>query len=423
MTILLTLVVLSVLILIHEAGHFLAARALGIRVLTFSLGFGPQLAGWTWKGTRFVLSAIPFGGYVRMKGDDPEHLQHEPDEFLSRPVHHRFLVVVAGPLANLLLGFVLFAFVYTSHGISTIPGTTVYQVEPHTPADSAGLRPFDRILAVDDHPVENWWDLDALLGRPGPHRLQILRDTDTLVLTFRTPPAGAYGIVPLVPPEIARVVPGSAAEQAGLHPGDRILRIDTLQVHAWDDLVQIISHRPGDTLTLWILRGSDTFRLRVAVAAVVAAEGDTVGRIGILAPTERVRLTPGRALGLAARKTCESVALTYEVLFHLLTGRASVKTIGGPVMIGKLVGESASMGWVQVLILMALISVNLGVINLLPIPALDGGHLTVYLVEVILRRPLPPRVQTRIQQVGFALLLLLMAFITLLDLMRLFGGG
>ena len=421
MTILLTLLVLSALILIHEAGHFLAARALGIRVLTFSLGFGPELVAREWKGTRFVIAAIPFGGYVRMKGDDPENLTHEPDEFLSRPVRHRFLVVFAGPLANLLLGFVIFAFIYTTQGISTIPGTAVYQVEPATPADSAGLQPGDRILAVDGVSVSNWWDLDAHLSRPGLHHLRVLRGGDTLVLNFRTPPQGPYGIVPLIPPVVARVVAGGTAAAAGLQPGDRILRIDTLPVRAWDDLVRIISGHPGDTLTLWILRQADTLQVRVPVAPVIEATGDTVGRIGILAPTERLHLSPGRALGLALRKTWESVALTYEVLFRLITGRASLKTIGGPVMIGKLVGESASMGWIQLLILMALISVNLGVINLLPIPALDGGHITVYLVEALLRRPLPPRVQLRIQQIGFALLILLMVAITLLDLMRIFG--
>ncbi len=422
MTILLTLVVLSVLILIHEAGHFLAARALGIRVLTFSLGFGPELIAREWGGTRFALSTIPFGGYVRLKGDDPENLKNEPDEFLSRPLRHRALVVIAGPVANLLLGFAIFAFIYTTQGISTIPGTAVYQVEPGTPADSAGLQAFDRILAVDEMPVDNWWELDARLSRAGTHHLLVLRGSDTLTLVFHTPQRGAYGIVPLIPAEVARVVSGGTAAQAGLQPGDRIVRIDTLPVQAWDNLVQIISHHPGDTLTLWVLRDSDTLRLRVPVAPVVEATGDTVGRIGILAPTERIRLSPGRALTLALEKTWESVALTYEVLFRLITGRASIKTIGGPVMIGKLVGESAAMGWIQVLILMALISVNLGVINLLPIPALDGGHLTVYLVEAVLRRPLPPKVQLRIQQVGFALLILLMVLITLLDLMRIFGG-
>ncbi len=422
MAVITTLIILSILILVHEAGHFLIARRLGIRVLTFSLGFGPKLVTWFWRGTEFALSAIPFGGYVKMAGDEPEERPYEPDEFLGRPVSHRFSVVLGGPVFNILLGFVVFLMAYGIFGLSVIPGTTIYRVEPEGLAARAGLQALDQILEVDRQPVRNWWEIDQVLTRRGEHTLRILRASDTLSIALSVTEPESLGIEPLIPPVVGKIVRGEPAEKAGLRAGDRILAIDTVSISSWTELVDVISARPGDTVQLSILRNGDTLQIWVPVSKTVDETGEPRGRIGVVVATERHRLGPAKVLTYSAAKTVESVVLTFTLLVKLILREVSVKAIGGPVMIGKIVGQTAGMGMFQLLFLIAIISVNLGVINLLPIPALDGGHLFLYTLEAIRGKPLSPKVQMWIQQIGMALLILLMILITFLDLTRIFGG-
>ena len=422
MAIITTLIILSILILVHEAGHFLIARRLGIRVLTFSLGFGPKLVTWRWGETEFAISAIPFGGYVKMAGDEPEDRPYEPDEFLGRPVSHRFSVVLGGPIFNILLGFVVFLMAYGIFGLSVIPGTTVYRVEPGSVAEQSGLQAMDQILAVDQHPVRNWWEIDQRLLKPGTHILQVSRSSDTLRLMLTVQEPESLGIEPLIPPVIGKVIRGGPADQAGLRTGDQILASDTLPVRSWSELVEIVSAKPGDTVVITVLRNGDTLHLAVPVEKSQDEMGNPRGRIGVVVATIRHRLGPVQVLTYSAAKTVESVVLTFTLLIKLILRQVSVKAIGGPVMIGKIVGQTADVGLFQLFFLVAIISVNLGVINLLPIPALDGGHLFLYTLEAIRRKPLSPKVQLWIQQIGMALLILLMILITFLDLTRIFGG-
>ena len=419
MTIILTLIVLSVLILVHEFGHFIVAKLLGIRVLNFSLGFGPKIVKWTQRGTEFSISSIPFGGYVKLAGDEPEEREYEPYEFLGRPVSHRFMVVAAGPLFNLVLGFLIFLFAYGVFGIPVIKGTTIYSVEPDTPADSAGIQSFDKILKIDGHQVNNWWQIDKLLSPKGRHSITLLRGNDTVSVNLKLS-GSTSGISPLVEPRIGKIIKGSPASKAGLRPGDLIVGVDSITIKDWSELVENISKRPGDTVLLAVLRDSDTLQMSVPVMSTVDESGKPRGRLGIVVATQVHRISPIGALKISIEKTIESIALTFMTIYRLLRRDISIKAIGGPVMIGKIVGQTANIGVFQLLFLIAIISVNLCVLNLLPIPALDGGHLLIYSIEGIRRRPLPPRLQTLIQQIGFAVLIALMVLITIFDIVRIF---
>lgn len=419
MTIILTLIVLSVLILVHEFGHFFAARILGIRVLNFSLGFGPKIIKWTQGETEFAISSIPFGGYVKLAGDEPEEREYEPHEFLGRPVRHRFMVVFAGPFFNLVLGFLVFLSAYGIFGIPVIRGTAIYSVEPGSPADSAGFQPLDKIISIDGHQVDNWWEIDNLLGSKKTHSISVLRDHDTLSLFLRLS-GSTPGVSPLVEPRIGKIIKGSSASKVDLKPGDLIIEVDSIPIVDWSVLVENISKRPGDTVLLAVLRDTDTLRISVPVMSTVDESGKPRGRLGIVVATQVHRIGLIGALKISTEKTIESVVLTFVTIYRLLRRDISVKAIGGPVMIGKIVGQTAGLGMFQLLFLVAIISVNLCVLNLLPIPALDGGHLLIYSIEGIRRRPLHPKVQTLIQQIGFALLIALMVLITIFDIARVF---
>lgn len=417
MTVLLTILILSILIIVHEAGHFLMARTFGIRVLTFSLGFGPVVAGRIIRGTKFVLSLIPFGGYVKMAGEEPrEDENYAPDEYLGKPVGVRALVVAAGPLSNFILGFIIFFFAFGVFGVSTIPGNKVGKVLEDSPAFDAGLLPGDEILEVDGKKFKNWELTLDELSKAGIHTLKIVRREDTLRIELSMERGKEPGIIPQIPPIVGRVIPGTPAYSVGLEPGDTIIQIENVKISAWSEMVSIIRNHPGETLLIKWKRSGEVYESKI----VPEATGDSVkiGRIGILALTMMYRPPLFKALEYSIDRTFSSTYLIFAVLYKLLRREISVKTIGGPVMIGKLVGETASFGIFSLLILVALISVNLFVINIIPFPALDGWHLFMYFIEALRGRPLSPKVQTIIQQIGFAILILLIIAITFLDITR-----
>jgi len=411
--ILLTVLILGILIIVHEAGHFLVALLRGVRVERFSVGFGPKIWGFKRGETEYLLSAIPFGGYVKMAGDDPEAVEGRPDEFLSRPLRDRFLIILAGPLANLALGF-LFFFGAELFGRDYFPGNTIARVKEGSPAQKHGLLPGDRILSVNGKPFSDWGDAPS-----GRARIEVLRGQDTIFLEVES----LEGAEPYIPPVLGRTVPGEPAEKAGLMQGDTVLAVDSVSVRTWGEMVEYIRARPGKEITFTLKRGADTLRINVLARSESTLEDGkekSIGVVGVLAPTQRKPVSVLAALRDALAETIYAAGFIFFVLLKIITGGISPGSIGGPLMMGKAVGQSWALGVERFLATAGLISVNLCVVNLLPIPALDGGHLTIFSIEGIVRRRIPPKWHIRIQLAGLVLVGLLMVVVTLMDIRKLF---
>ena len=425
-TLLSFLFVLGVLIFVHELGHFLAARRLGVRVLTFSLGFGPKLLNVKRGDTEYCISLIPLGGYVKMAGENIEDPRAgKPDEFLSRTKWERFQVLIAGPVMNILLAFVVTTIVL-------LQGTEVpaFEEEPpvlggviaDSPAAKAGLQRGDRILTVAGDEVATWNALNMAIGiRPSKDvAVTFDRAGESKTVTVQPTPEtkfqiGSIGVLPDIHPIIRSVLPGDPADKAGLKAGDVVVAVDGARVILSTDLVEATSRSAGKTLTLTISRDG-----REQQIAVTPVQRDNRGMIGITttAPTRTFEPGPLQAISLSAQRTVEGSGLIFKTIGQLLSGQASPKQLMGPVAIAQLSGESAQAGWVALLALMSMISLNLGVLNLMPIPVLDGGHILILLLEGVARRDFSAQVKERMLMVGFALLMVLMVTVIYNDLTR-----
>jgi regulator of sigma E protease len=448
------IVALGILIFIHELGHFLVAKALGVGVERFSLGFGPRI--WTVRGreTEYCVSAIPLGGYVKMVGEEAhgEELIHPSTgvagaardfradparSFALRPLWQRALIVFAGPGMNFALAALIFAVIFASVGVFVVPAI-IGRVMPDSPAAEAGLRPGDTVVAIDGVPVDEWSGLQARVQRPEgrPLRLTVVRDgvrREVAVTPRRMPsktvfgePTEAWGIgaSPYVPPVVGEVRPGMPAEAAGLRPGDRVVAIDGQPVETWEEMAEAISRRAGQPVELVIERGGQ--RTQASVVPAEVADRDAfgretrVGRIGIgpAGGEQRRRLDPFTAVVRGVERTGEMSLFILLTLWKLVTGVVPASTIGGPIQIGMVLGQAAQDSFLTYFLWMAGISVNLAVLNLLPVPMLDGGHLLFFAIEAVLGRPLSERKREVAQQVGLALLLLLMVFALGNDILR-----
>jgi regulator of sigma E protease len=440
------LATLGVLIVFHEWGHYLVARLCGVRVLRFSVGFGKVL--WSRKGgrdrTEWALSAIPLGGYVKML-DEREGMVHAGEvhrAFNRQNVWRRIAIVSAGPLANLLLAILLFAGVYVSgiEGLRPVLGVPAQG----SPAAEAGLRAGDEVLAVDGDEVQSWQDLRwRLLRRSGAEQASVeVRSADG-VAAERTLPLsslssadwegdfiGRLGLslqAPPLPAVIGRVIADSPAEQAGLRAGDRIESIDRQPVERWERFAAAIAERPDRAMDLVVVRGGAREVITV-VPEAQERDGRRIGRIGVAPHVDPeafaalrtvTRYGVGEALVQGAVRTWDLSVFTLKMLGRIVTGGASLKNISGPLTMADYAGQSAQQGWSTFAGYLALISISLGVLNLLPVPLLDGGHLMYYAVEVFKGRPVSERALAIGQQIGMAVLFALMGLALFNDLARL----
>ncbi|HTQ76860.1 MAG TPA: RIP metalloprotease RseP [Burkholderiales bacterium] len=446
-TVLAFVVALGVLIVVHEYGHYLVARLCGVRVLRFSVGFGRPLA--TWRvgrdATELTLAAVPFGGYVKML--DEHEGTVEPRElhraFNRQSVWRRFAIVVAGPAFNFLFAIAIYSGLYM-HGL---PEARPVLGAPAagTAASAAGLAAGDTVRSVDGARVATWQDLRwrVLQGALQRESLSIEvsgadGNVSDHVLDLRGYPSDDVADDPLeriglrlyrppLAPVIGRVLAGSAAERAGLQAGDRVLEAGTRKIDRWEDLVDAVRAHPGRALPLQLERGGT--RLALVVVPEVVGEGSArFGRIGA-APrisgsdagriVMRVRYGPLESVAKAATRTWDISVFSLRMLGKMLVGEVSWRHLSGPVTIADYAGQSAQLGWISYATFLALISISLGVLNLLPIPLLDGGHLMYYAVEIVKGSPVSERAMELGQRVGLALLLVIMAFAFYNDLNRL----
>lgn len=444
------LAALTVLIFVHEMGHFLVARACGVRVLRFSIGFGRPLVLWVDRrtGTEWVIAAIPLGGYVRML-DEADQEQGAsiapadlPQAFSRKPLAARAAIVAAGPLANFLLAILLYAIL--AWGGSDQPVAVIDQPVAASPAAATGFRAQDRIVAIDGRELQSWNQLrlrmiDAVVTRE-PVRLDVLRQGERRRLelpTAQLAPGAAerdfmreLGLA-LAPGEVVvgKVISGEPAEAAGLLAGDRILRVDGQAIRRARELIEHVQARAGQPIQIVLERGRDEISLSVTPSARTLADpaGDRkVGRIGASLQdrlqTERIRHGPMEGLVHGAAQTWEMTVLSLKMMGRMLTGDISVRNLSGPVTIADLAGDTARAGWVSYLGFLALISVSLGVLNLLPIPVLDGGHLVYHAIEALRGRPLSDSVMLLSQKIGMSLVVLLMGVALFNDVVRLIGS-
>jgi regulator of sigma E protease len=426
-TLLAFLFVLGVLVFVHELGHFVAARRLGVRVLTFSLGFGPKILRTQRGDTEYCISLIPLGGYVKMAGDSPDDPNRtgQPDEFLSKTKWERFQVLIMGPLMNIALAVIVMAVVLAQGAEVPVyedQPPVVGAVESGSPAERAGIRPGDLILTVSNEQVETWEDLFIGIGtRPDRDvTLTLRRGGQVERVTVRPESEGRFeigniGVLPDIDPIVASVIAGEAAEEAGLQAGDVVLAVDGQRMVTRTKLIETISTSGGRTLTLTIRRdGRD-----IQVMATPRQQGDRA-MLGVFVsePTRTFQPGPIEAIGLSVEKNIEFSGLIFRTLGGLFVGETSPRQLMGPVAIAQLSGESAAAGWIALFSLMASISLNLGLLNLLPIPVLDGGHILIMALEGVARRDFSYAVKEKMLMAGFVVLMMLMVTVIYNDLTR-----
>ena len=426
-TILAFLFVLGVLVFVHELGHFLAARRVGVRVITFSLGFGPKILKFTRGDTEYCVSAVPLGGYVKMAGENPDDVRSgQPDEFLSKSKWQRFQILIAGPVMNIVLAVVVLAFVLAQGA-----HVAAYRDEPPivgvvvkgSPAERAGLMPGDRILVVNADRVDTWEDMLMRVATKANREIElsVLRGGQTIIVGVRPASEGKFevgtlGVMPAnTHPIVDSVIADGPAQKAGLKAKDEIVAINGEPMVFRSQLITAISQHGGQTVTLTVKRADQTFDLR--------ATPTKRGSRGMLDMylTDRVKsFTPGplEAVKLSVEENVESSGLIFRTLAGLFTGETSVRQLQGPVGIMQLSGESAAEGWIPLFSLMAMLSINLGILNLMPIPVLDGGHILILMLEGIARRDFSMRVKEKMLLAGFVLLMMLMVTVIYNDLTR-----
>jgi regulator of sigma E protease len=420
--------VLGVLVFVHELGHFLAAKRVGVKVLKFQLGFNPTIVSFRRGDTEYGIGALPLGGYVKMAGENPDDERTgSSDEFLSKSKWERFQILIMGPAMNILLALFLTAIVlYQGARVPVFEDEppVVGSVTEGTPAAAVDIQPGDLIVSVAGSPVETWQDVFIAVGSRPNREVEIeLMRAGQLISRRVTPKAepddrfeiGSIGVLPDTHPYVDSVTAGSPAEEAGLRSGDVIVAVDGKRMTFQQELREAIAENAGRPLTIELLRDGQA----LTVSATPRAEGDR-GVLGFYISDEARLIEPGllEAFGLSFWQNVEWAGLIVQTVANLVTGETSARQIMGPVGIAQLSGETARLGWVSLFSFMGMLSLNLGLINLLPIPVLDGGHIAIMAIEGVARRDFSIRLKEKMLLAGLVVLMTLMVTVIYNDLTR-----
>ena len=414
---------LGAIVFVHELGHHMVAKLFGVRVMVFSVGFGKRLWGFERKGTDYRISVVPLGGYVRMGGEQPDERTGDPADFLSKPRWQRVLVYLAGPAMNVVFSVLLIAALlmvgFELQAMQEI-ASVVGEVEEDSPGAEAGIEPGDRIVEIGGRSVDRWKDvLFAVATSPErPLEVVLMRDgvAVTTVLTPTTIPRyeiGDAGIYPRRELRFSKVLPDTPAEAAGFRPGDEVRRVDGRPLTDVEEFIAYVETRAGTEIEIQVMR-----RGKLVDLAVVPAEVEGKGRIGVQLGSYRA-LAMGEAIVESIKFNYEIIDKSIQILGKLFSNEIAAKSaLSGPIEIAAWSGEAARRGFKDLIYLMGFLSISIGFMNLLPIPVLDGGHISILLIESLLRRDLSLGLKERITQVGFMMLMTLMAVVIFFDLSK-----
>ncbi|MDP2981821.1 MAG: RIP metalloprotease RseP [Candidatus Latescibacter sp.] len=429
--------VLSLLVLVHELGHFTIAKIFGIGVERFSIGLPPKLVGIKIGDTEYCLSAIPFGGYVKLIGQDDFSQEEDdsppgPRDYRGKSTPVKIAVLSAGSIMNLLTGLVIFFLLFALTGIP-LSSTKIGAVEPGSIAAQLGLKSGDVIVMTDGKKVKKFEEalLPLYTNKQTVLTVKNAQGEERQVTFARKLGENEdFGIIPFYEAIVGKVIKGMPAEKAGIKARDVIASIDTVKVTGWYHMSEIIRDNPGKQLTVTVRR--DGKEEKILLTTETASEQQpngakkAIGKIGVQIGNERVGAI--ESFRQAYSRTVYFATQTFGFFGKLITGQMSAKLLGGPVMIAQLAGESAKIGIASLMSFTAFISINLGVLNLLPFPVLDGGHIFILAAETVVRRKLSLKVRMALQQAGTLILLFLMLYVTFNDVMRfetisnIFGG-
>ncbi|MDW8032892.1 MAG: RIP metalloprotease RseP [Aquificaceae bacterium] len=422
------LVLIGVLIWFHELGHFLMAKLFKVKVEVFSIGFGPVLLSKRVGETEYRLSALPLGGFVKLYGEE-ENLE-DPRAFSSKPNWQKILIAFGGPLFNLILAVLLFAFLSTlgrEMPKYALEKPIVGHVVEGSLAQKLGIREGDLLLEINSKRVESWKDVERVVFRSILDKnweVKVLREGKVLSLSAReslTRSAG-FGAEPNLPPIVGGVVKDSPAFQVGIREGDVVLRVNGVEVKGWYELVKEVRKSGDKPITLTLRRGSQVEE-KTLVPKVDPKSGTPM--LGVAPYIERVKIEKPvqEAIFEGVERTYMLSLLSLKAIWNLLTGGLSIKTLGGPIAIAQLAGESAQQGILPFIGMMAFISVQLAIFNLIPLPVLDGGLILLFLVESLRRRPLSPKFKEAWVKAGYAIIIALAGFVLINDILRILSGG
>ncbi len=441
------ILLLGPLIAIHEFGHYFVARKLGVKVLVYSIGFGPTLLKWTSKksGIQYQLSALPLGGYVKMLDEREGDVAAEdlPKAFNRQHPWKRIAIVAAGPLINLAFAVVLFWILFLPAQEQL--NTRVGKILPNTPAAAAQMQSGDKITAVDGTQVSTWERLNyALVDRVGETgNIQIQAERAGQIQNFSLPiqsflrdqtqsPLDVLGFTPYhpeIPAVVSKLSEDGAAIRQGMQVGDQIISIDGVKMKDWFDVVQVVQASPEKLLKIDVLRQNKIVHLSVMPQGKRDQMGKVTGLLGVQSDPGKVNIpaeykqtiqyTPVEAMGKAVEKTGQISSMILNSIVKMVRGLVGLDNLSGPITIAKVAGQSAEMGWQTFISFMALMSVSLGILNLLPIPMLDGGHLIYYFIELIRGKPVSEQIQLVGLKIGMVLLGSMMLLALFNDIMRL----
>lgn len=430
MSLLAFLILIGILVWVHELGHFLMAKLFRVRVEVFSIGFGPAIVKKNWGETTYQIAAIPLGGYVKLYGE--EEKISDPRAFSSKKPWQKILIALGGPLFNFIFTLLVFTLIYTI-GVETPKylkeNVVIGYVEKKSLAEKIGLRPGDKIVRINGYEIKEWDDLrKALLNLSlkGIKETEIYIEREGKILSFKLPIPDvktgkeSLGIAPKIPPVVGKVIEGSPASQVGLREGDTVVEVNGKKVSTWYEFVKRVHKSKERPIKLKIRRGNNIIEKEI-IPAINPRTGKPF--LGVMPKIETVKEqhSLGESLKLALQRTYELTVLTFKTLWGLITGTVSFKTLGGPIAIAQFAGQAAESGLVPYLSMMAFISLQLGIFNLLPLPILDGGLILLFSIEWFRGRPLPEKFKENWQRVGFALIVTLMMFVLINDILRLLG--
>ncbi|MFN3598182.1 MAG: RIP metalloprotease RseP [Aquificaceae bacterium] len=422
------LILIGVLVWFHELGHFLMAKLFGVKVEIFSIGFGPVIFGKKLGETEYRLSALPLGGFVKLYGEEEEI--KDLRSFSSKPNWQKMLIAFGGPLFNFILAVLLFTFVFSIN--KQVPKylyekPVVGYVVEGSLSQKLGIKEGDLILSINSKRVESWKDVDDIVRKgllSKEWKLEVLRDGKILTLQIKESlsKVNGFGAEPILSAVVGYVAKDSPAYQVGISQGDRILRINGKEVKGWYQLVGEIRKSKGDAIILTIERGG-----KVEDKTLIPKIDQKTGLplLGIGPHVERIKdeKTLSQAFLEGVEKTYDLSLLSLKAIWQLITGGISVKTLGGPIAIAQLAGESAQQGVLPFIGMMAFISVQLAIFNLIPLPVLDGGLILLFLIESIRRKPLSPKFKEAWVKAGYAIIIALASFVIINDLLRILTGG